>query len=150
MPQPSLTELLDTLSELALLESSQLAETTVELQERFVETKALLGELERRSVPSRALRSAEVLLRSGGIAMVVLSGAEPTAPGRVRLTRAAREGGGVFVILTNNPSLATLRITSRILADSYRWECHGNHSSAGGGPGRALGSGGSRSGPDAF
>lgn len=69
-----------------------------------------------------ALRCAEVLLRSGGIAVVVLSGAEPTAPERVRLTRAAREGGGVFVILTDNPSLATLRVASRILPDSYRWE----------------------------
>ncbi len=69
-----------------------------------------------------ALHSAEVLLRSGGIAMVVLSGAEPTVPERVRLTRAAREGGGAFVVLTQNPSLATLRIASRILPDSYRWE----------------------------
>jgi hypothetical protein len=70
-----------------------------------------------------ALRSAEVLLASGGFALVVLSaGADPEGTERVRLTRAAREGNGAFVALTENPSLATLRIASRISPHGFRWE----------------------------
>src|SRR6266851_1223663 len=48
MPQPSLAELIATLSESELLESSQLAETTLTLQEQFSEAKALVDELARR------------------------------------------------------------------------------------------------------
>src|SRR5262249_56271409 len=69
-----------------------------------------------------ALRSTEVLLRSGGFALVVLAGAEPKGAEMVRLVRAAREGGGAFVTLTQNPTLATIHLTSRILANSYRWQ----------------------------
>lgn len=70
-----------------------------------------------------ALRSAEVVLASGGFALVVLSaGADPQGTERVRLTRAAREGNSAFVALTDNPSLAALRVTSRILPHSFRWE----------------------------
>jgi hypothetical protein len=68
-----------------------------------------------------ALRSADELLRSGGFALVVLAGAEPEGTETVRLSRAAREGGGAFVALTANASLASLRLTSRILPHSYRW-----------------------------
>jgi fermentation-respiration switch protein FrsA (DUF1100 family) len=70
-----------------------------------------------------ALRSAEVLLASGGFTLVVLSaGADPEGTERVRLTRAAREGNSAFVALTENPSLAALRVSSRILPHSFRWE----------------------------
>lgn len=68
-----------------------------------------------------ALRSAEIILRSGGFALVVLAGAEPEGTETVRLTRAVREGGGAFVALTRNASLANLRLTSRILPHSYQW-----------------------------
>src|SRR5881394_2938294 len=43
--------------------------------------------------PLHALRSAETLLRCGGLGLVVLAGAEPESTAAVRLTRAAREGG---------------------------------------------------------
>ncbi|MBA3657127.1 MAG: hypothetical protein H0W69_07235 [Gemmatimonadaceae bacterium] len=68
-----------------------------------------------------ALRGAEELLRCGGFALVVLAGAEPRGKETVRLSRAAREGGGAFVTLTSHASMASLRITSRILRESYRW-----------------------------
>jgi hypothetical protein len=70
-----------------------------------------------------ALRSAEILLTSGGFSLVVLSaGADPEGTERVRLTRAAREGNSAFVALTESPSLAALRVSSRILPHSFRWE----------------------------
>lgn len=68
-----------------------------------------------------ALRGAEELLRCGGFALVVLAGAEPHGKETVRLSRAAREGGGAFVTLTSHASMASLRVTSRILRESYSW-----------------------------
>jgi hypothetical protein len=68
-----------------------------------------------------AFRSAEAVLRSGAFALVVLAGAEPAGTARVRLARAAREGGGALVALTASPSLAALRVASRVLPHSYRW-----------------------------
>ncbi|MBX6331467.1 MAG: hypothetical protein IRY91_06450 [Gemmatimonadaceae bacterium] len=68
-----------------------------------------------------ALVSAEVVLRSGGFALVVLTGVDPEGTETVRLTRAVREGGGAFVALTANAALAMLRLTSRILPHRYRW-----------------------------
>ena len=53
-----------------------------------------------------ALKGAEELLRCGGFALVVLDGTEPEGTEMVRLTRAVREGGGAFVAITPNPSLA--------------------------------------------
>lgn len=86
--------------------------------------------------PTSAFRSAEAVLRSGAFALVVLAGAEPEGTTRVRLARAAREGGAAFVALTARTSLggahveqrgdqggltAALHVTSRILPHSYRW-----------------------------
>ena len=79
--------------------------------------------------PLGAFRSAETVLRSGAFALVVLAGAEPEGTVRVRLARAAREGGAAFVALTAGaPSapgrgglLAALRVASRIIPHSYRW-----------------------------
>ena len=68
-----------------------------------------------------SLRCAEELLRCGGFALLVLSGAEPEGTEMVRLSRAAREGGSAFVALTPHTSMASLRLTSRILPQSYRW-----------------------------
>ena len=67
------------------------------------------------------LRGAEELLRSGGFALVVIAGIEPEGTETVRLSRAAREGGGALVTLTSHASMASLRITSQILRESYRW-----------------------------
>jgi len=67
------------------------------------------------------LRAAEELLRCGGFALVVIAGIEPEGTETVRLSRAAREGGGALVTLTSHASMASLRVTSRILRDTYRW-----------------------------
>lgn len=71
----------------------------------------------------QAAGCAEELLRSGGFALVVLSGAGE-AGGReaVRLTRAAREGGASFVLVAENAEVAGLRARSRLIADQYRWQ----------------------------
>ena len=68
-----------------------------------------------------ALRSTEVVLRSGGFALVILAGTRPEGTETVRLVRAAREGGSALVILTPGASLASLRVTSRILPHGYHW-----------------------------
>jgi hypothetical protein len=70
---------------------------------------------------THALRTAEELLRSGGFGLVVLSGLEPARTETVRLTRAVREGGAALVTLANETSMANLRLTSRVLPNSYRW-----------------------------
>ena len=67
------------------------------------------------------LRGAEELLRCGGFALVVIAGIEPEGTETVRLSRAAHEGGGALVTLTSHASMASLRITSRILRETYRW-----------------------------
>lgn len=69
-----------------------------------------------------ALVSAEELLRSGGFALVVLTGAGREA-GReaVRLSRAARAGGAAFVLAGAESALTHLRVASRIRPDGYRW-----------------------------
>lgn len=69
----------------------------------------------------RTLRTAEQLLRSGGLHLLVLAGAEPDGTAAVRLTRAAREGGGALVILARQVAVASLRVSSRIVTEGYRW-----------------------------
>lgn len=67
------------------------------------------------------LRASEELLRCGGFALVVVAGIEPEGMENVRLSRAAREGGGALVTLTTHTSMASLRLSSKILGESYRW-----------------------------
>jgi hypothetical protein len=50
-----------------------------------------------------------------------VAGIEPEGTETVRLSRAAREGGGALVTLTTSASMASLRVTSQILSESYRW-----------------------------
>lgn len=71
--------------------------------------------------PLHALRSAETLLRCGGLGLVVLTGAKPEGTAAVRLTRAAREGGSAFVVIAEQASVAALRINSRFLMHGYTW-----------------------------
>lgn len=68
-----------------------------------------------------ALRATEELLRSGGFALIVLAGLEPHPKETVRLSRAAREGGGAFVSLTTQTAMAHLRVVSRLLPKDYSW-----------------------------
>mgnify|MGYP003693778351 CR=1 FL=1 len=62
-----------------------------------------------------ALRAAEELLRSGGFSLLVLAGTEPQGTEIVRLTRASREGGAALVTSATSASMASLRLTSRLL-----------------------------------
>jgi hypothetical protein len=69
-----------------------------------------------------ALACAEELLRSGGFALVVLAGV-PRGAGQeaVRLARAAKEGGGAFVALTEEAAVAHMRVVQRVSAGAYAW-----------------------------
>ncbi len=72
-----------------------------------------------------ALTCAEVLLRSGGFAIVVLTGCDEgdglaESPG-VRLSRAVRDGGGVFVAVSRGAPVAHLKARSRISPGGYHW-----------------------------
>jgi hypothetical protein len=70
----------------------------------------------------QALEAAEVLLRSGGLALLVLHGGRREAAHEaVRLTRAARAGGAALVMVVPAVPVAQLRITSRVAPDAYRW-----------------------------
>lgn len=72
--------------------------------------------------PADAGTGAEVLLHSGGVALVVFTGAaERGGNSRVRLSRAAREGGGSLVVVSGDPFMAGLRLTARIRPNGYRW-----------------------------
>src|SRR5918993_1278848 len=68
-----------------------------------------------------ALRTAEVLTRSGGFALIVLDGVHPDPTAMVRLSRAAHEGGAALALITHVTSLATVRLTSRPLPAEYEW-----------------------------
>src|SRR4051812_38045194 len=83
----------------------------------WIDGPALLKPLTRR----HALRAAEELLRSGGFALVVLSGTEPSGSEAVRLSRAAREGGTALVSLTTAAAMSSLRVSSQLDPRAYRW-----------------------------
>jgi hypothetical protein len=78
--------------------------------------------LVRPATEREALVSAEELLRSGGFALVVLTGGGREA-GRegVRLSRAARAGGAAFVLAGGESPVTHLRVASRIQPEGYRW-----------------------------
>lgn len=81
--------------------------------------------LVRPSDRDEALECAEVLLRSGGFALVVLAGCDegrglPEAPG-VRLSRGAKEGGSVLAVVTQAAPVTHLRARSRIPPEGYHW-----------------------------
>ncbi len=67
------------------------------------------------------LRAAEELLRSGGFALVILSGTDPRGAETVRLTRAAREGAAAIVSITVLSALSSVRLSSSLHPDGYRW-----------------------------
>ena len=71
--------------------------------------------------PLQALECAEELARSGAFSLVVLSGASSAEGSRVRLSRAAREGGCALVELGSDGFMAGLRLSSRILPSGVRW-----------------------------
>jgi hypothetical protein len=72
-----------------------------------------------------ALTCAEELLRSGGFALVVLTGVERALEREaVRLSRAAREGGSALVAVARQTPVAHLRLASAIQPDGYHWRCN--------------------------
>src|SRR6185295_3404846 len=83
----------------------------------WVDGPALLRPTTRRN----ALRAAEEILRSGGFALVVLGGTEPSGTEAIRLTRAAREGGAALVSLTSAAAMSSLRVSSRLDPRGYHW-----------------------------
>jgi hypothetical protein len=83
----------------------------------WIDGPVLLKPVTRRA----ALRAAEEILRSGGFALVVLSGTDPQGQEAVRLTRAAREGGAALVSVTTAAALSSLRVSSSLDPRGYQW-----------------------------
>ena len=74
--------------------------------------------------PLEALVCAEELVRSGGFALVVLSGAATRGSERVRLTRCVREGGTALVELSAESHMAAIRFQSAVAPEGLRWRCN--------------------------
>ncbi len=73
--------------------------------------------------PSESASCAEELLRSGGFALVVLTGGGAgLGDGEgVRLGRAAREGGAAFVAVAGGAPVSHLRVRSAFDRSGFRW-----------------------------
>ena len=69
-----------------------------------------------------ALLCAEELLRCGGFALVVLTGMETRGTERLRLCRAAREGGSACVESSAEGYMAAVRVRSWVREGALRWE----------------------------
>lgn len=72
-----------------------------------------------------ALLCAEELTRSGGFALIVLSGASTAGVERVRLTRAVREGGTSLVEISGETHMSAVRFQSWVPEGGYRWSWNG-------------------------
>ncbi len=70
---------------------------------------------------SLALKSAEILLRSGGFSLIVLTGVEPDQSALLRLSRMVHEGQGAFIAVSPRTLTASIRLSSRFLLDRFRW-----------------------------
>lgn len=68
-----------------------------------------------------ALECTEELLLCGGFAVVVHSGEGSVGSDRVRLCKAAREGGSALVEISGDAHMAALRIQGRLSPESFRW-----------------------------
>jgi hypothetical protein len=69
------------------------------------------------------LACAEELLRSGGFALVVVTGVHRAVEREaVRLSRAVKEGGGAFVVVAPQSPVAHMRVSSQIRPDGYKWK----------------------------
>ncbi len=71
--------------------------------------------------PLLGLRFAELLLTSGGFALVVMQGIPTDRTALFRLARAAHEGGSAFALVADGTLPAALRLTSRYLPDQFRY-----------------------------
>jgi hypothetical protein len=76
----------------------------------------------RPSSERQGLSCAEELLRSGGFALVVVSGGRREAAREaVRLSRDARAGGAALVLVQSEAAVAHLRVSSHTPPDAWRW-----------------------------
>ena len=71
--------------------------------------------------PLLGLRFAELLLVSGGFALVVMSGIPAERTTLFRLARAAHEGGGAFAMIADGSLPAALRLRSRYLPARFEY-----------------------------
>jgi hypothetical protein len=71
--------------------------------------------------PLLGLRFAELLLTSGGFALVVMQGIPTERTTLFRLARAAHEGGSAFALVADGTLPAALRLASRYLPDQFRY-----------------------------
>jgi len=71
--------------------------------------------------PLLGLRFAELLLVSGGFALVVMSGIPAERTTLFRLARAVHEGGGAFAMIADGSLPAALRLSSRYLPDRFHY-----------------------------
>jgi hypothetical protein len=71
--------------------------------------------------PLLGLRFAELLLESGGFALVVLSGIPVERTTLFRLARATHEGGGAFAMVADGSLPAALRLRSRYLPERIEY-----------------------------
>jgi len=69
--------------------------------------------------PLLGLRFAELLLVSGGFALVVMSGIPAERTTLFRLARAVHEGGGAFALIAEGSLPAALRLRSRYLPEQF-------------------------------
>lgn len=69
--------------------------------------------------PLLGLRFAELLLVSGGFALVVMSGVPAERTTLFRLARAVHEGGGAFALVAGESLPAALKLSSRYLPDRF-------------------------------
>ena len=77
--------------------------------------------LARPSSERQALECTEELLTSGGFSVVVRLGEGSTGGERVRLCRAAREGGTALIEVSADPHMAAVKIWARAGPDSFEW-----------------------------
>jgi hypothetical protein len=73
-----------------------------------------------------ALECTEELLRSGGFAVVVRVGEGRMGSERLRLCRAAREGGSALVELSGDAHLAAVRVSARSEGVRVQWRRNGS------------------------
>ena len=71
--------------------------------------------------PLLGLRFAELLLISGGFALVVMSGIPAERTTLFRLARAVHEGGGAFALIADGSLPAALRLRSRYLPERFAY-----------------------------
>lgn len=79
------------------------------------------GSLFRPSGGVQALKCAEELVRCGGFALVVVTGAKARDAERVRLAKLAREGGGSLVMVEDGGFMAGVRVVARVGVGSWEW-----------------------------